>query len=1181
VALAVLAWPSFATAQVSADPTALAFGDVRVGTTTPVDDGRITLTNIGVDPVQFTACAIAPASDFTLQSCPVGNTIGPGGTSASVIRFAPQTRGAQAATLTIDFEIQSTPPVTASVTVALSGTGAAPAMVVTVVPAAPEPLDFGSSVVGVASPTTFTIRVQNTGNDELNATLAESGNTADWTFEPPATSFLVAAGGVRNIVATFTPQAAGPRAASATVTDVDGLSTPPSVAIDFIGNGEPPIAGITVSPTALAFGVVDVQLDEPVPGAITVTNPGNVDLQITAMSLEALDGTPYVGEQFQVLTTAPLSIPAGGQGQIDVLYRPALESAGDFAKLVLQTNAPEAGEVEVTMSGRGVDRHIEVTPLRIDFAPTYRNPETPPEVTIEVQNTGESPLVLGELMAEGEAADSFVVVGDLADVIEPQDSSSVVVQFHPRAAPEGPLQAALVIVNDDDSSPIVRIDLSGIGILPPIVSTYTAIEWGSVAVGLELPPPGSEPFTLRNDSGEETFLVQEVRVVDNEGRALDAVRVTGFTDPVELAPGESLLLEVAFAPRRGGVIDGAIEVLVGPDPEPVVSVAVGGVAVETDARGGAGCSAGIGQARPSSLAALCLVAAAVLFASRRRRRGAGLLLVAALLGAPDALAQVQVSRDLDLASFRPLHAVDPLTVTVETTDVGEAGSGALGVSFDHARNPLILRAADGEMVDHPVLTRSTFELAGAFAFGGRFEVAAVVPLLSQTGDPPNFSGIAPAEGTALGDIRMRGRAFLGANGRVRFGAAAELTMPTALDTPFAGAAGPSAMARGLADYRRGRLLLAFNAGAVMRERIRLADIEQGHQAIYGAAAVLQALPRLHGIAEVTGSIGLSGGPAGTRPLEAIVAARLRVIREVGLLAGVGRGVLAGVGAPELRYFVALGWSPQARPIAGPDDDPRALTDDDRDGVVKRDDRCPDEMEDLDGLKDEDGCLDRDDDGDGVPDAVDRCPRTAEDADQFEDGDGCPDLDNDADQVRDRADRCPNEAEDADSYEDEDGCPEPDNDSDGVNDGVDRCPLEKETINGSRDDDGCPDPGAGLVLVTADKIEVLEPIRFRGDGSTMARRTQRLLGQVAATLRAHREITRLRIRAHVHPRGSGDEALSVARAEAVRRWLVEWGIEASRLEGVGYGSRQLMMSGDRSRARTMNDRVEFEIVERRR
>ena len=65
-------------------------------------------------------------------------------------------------------------------------------------------------------------------------------------------------------------------------------------------------------------------------------------------------------------------------------------------------------------------------------------------------------------------------------------------------------------------------------------------------------------------------------------------------------------------------------------------------------------------------------------------------------------------------------------------------------------------------------------------------------------------------------------------------------------------------------------------------------------------------------------------------------------------------------------------------------------DDDRDGLLRADDVCPDQPEDVDGFEDSDGCPDDDDDGDGVADRVDKCPREGETLNGYDDDDGCPD-----------------------------------------------------------------------------------------------------------------------------------------------------------------------------------------------
>jgi len=66
---------------------------------------------------------------------------------------------------------------------------------------------------------------------------------------------------------------------------------------------------------------------------------------------------------------------------------------------------------------------------------------------------------------------------------------------------------------------------------------------------------------------------------------------------------------------------------------------------------------------------------------------------------------------------------------------------------------------------------------------------------------------------------------------------------------------------------------------------------------------------------------------------------------------------------------------------------------------------------------------RDRDGDGVVDRNDLCPDDPEDRDGFEDADGCPDPDNDRDRILDVNDLCPNDPETYNGIKDKDGCPD--------------------------------------------------------------------------------------------------------------------------------------------------------------
>ncbi|HEX2570861.1 MAG TPA: OmpA family protein [Polyangia bacterium] len=255
-------------------------------------------------------------------------------------------------------------------------------------------------------------------------------------------------------------------------------------------------------------------------------------------------------------------------------------------------------------------------------------------------------------------------------------------------------------------------------------------------------------------------------------------------------------------------------------------------------------------------------------------------------------------------------------------------------------------------------------------------------------------------------------------------------------------------------------------------------------------------------------------------------------------------------------------------------------DNDNDGIPDQDDKCPDEAETKNGFEDEDGCPDkvsRDSDGDGILDELDKCPNQEEDHDGFQDGDGCPEADNDGDGVLDVDDLCPNEAEDKDDFEDQDGCPEPDNDNDRILDKDDKCPTEPETYNGYQDTDGCPDKGR--VVVRRGKLEILDKIYFETGRSAILPVSFPILDAIAATLKGNPQIQRVEIQGHADERGNDQKNLELTevRAQAVRTYLVEHGVEAERLEAHGYGETKPVCLKHNQTCWSQNRRVEFVIV----
>lgn len=241
--------------------------------------------------------------------------------------------------------------------------------------------------------------------------------------------------------------------------------------------------------------------------------------------------------------------------------------------------------------------------------------------------------------------------------------------------------------------------------------------------------------------------------------------------------------------------------------------------------------------------------------------------------------------------------------------------------------------------------------------------------------------------------------------------------------------------------------------------------------------------------------------------------------------------------------------------------PPAPIDSDGDGLTDDIDACP-----VAPANTPDGCPIPDTDGDGVLDNVDECPQEAGTLPN-----GCPDLDPDKDGVPLPADQCPDVA-----GIQPDGCPDPDPDKDGVPLPQDKCPDEPETVNGFEDADGCPDEVPEQVKKFTG---VIKGITFDLGKSTIRKTSFPLLDEAAKLLTDYPSL-RLEISGHTDSTGNYDKnvALSAARAESVKEYLVAKGIDASRLVTRGAGPDEPIADNKTRVGQAQNRRIEFRILQ---
>lgn len=205
------------------------------------------------------------------------------------------------------------------------------------------------------------------------------------------------------------------------------------------------------------------------------------------------------------------------------------------------------------------------------------------------------------------------------------------------------------------------------------------------------------------------------------------------------------------------------------------------------------------------------------------------------------------------------------------------------------------------------------------------------------------------------------------------------------------------------------------------------------------------------------------------------------------------------------------------------------------------------------------------DWDGFFDDEDACP-----TEPGEEPDGCPPRDPDGDGIEGDADACPTEA-----GPEPDGCPVADSDGDGIDDAKDACPQEPETFNAFEDADGCPD---ALPEDLGAFEGTLDGVNFQIDSARLRSSSRKNLDGVVAVLAKYPKVT-VEISGHTDSTGSSDHniELSKSRAEAVKTYLVEHGVEESRVETRGAGPDEPIDTNATAEGRAQNRRIEFRLL----
>ncbi|QSQ17707.1 kelch repeat-containing protein [Myxococcus landrumensis] len=528
------------------------------------------------------------------------------------------------------------------------------------------------------------------------------------------------------------------------------------------------------------------------------------------------------------------------------------------------------------------------------------------------------------------------------------------------------------------------------------------------------------------------------------------------------------------------------------------------------------------------------------------------------------------------------------SLMVETGRVLSEGGYRLSLLAGYERGILILEGNDGS--SRSILHyRTSAWLQGAWSPVDRLEVSARLPvILSQGGHGAGlYAGVSEPSSSGLGTPEVGARYSL-----MRREDGAPLSLAVGLEVGLPGgrasAFGRQEQWAGLQfspSVSLGREVGMFALGASVGARVRSKEVEPGRDVGTELEQSVVVATRGKGL---RGELALQVAESLVHPdvaVELLGGVRLPIGSGFELNALAGHGFTDIPGTPSWRVGAGIAWAhePEQKPDSDSDGDsvpdkkdrcPREAgvpenegcpdQDSDGDGVVDRLDRCPNEA----GSAESQGCPAPDEDGDGVPDAKDQCPKEKGTAEH----EGCPApvKDSDGDGVPDDEDKCPKEK----GTTEHQGCPAPvkDSDGDGVPDDEDKCPKEKGTVESQ----GCPEPvksPAPEEKLSLSGRRVTFPVGLsviEGEGA-------RVLDEVVEMLKSRPDVA---IRVEGHTDNTGPETLnrelSQSRAEAVRAYLIQRGIDGSRLEARGYGPSRPVASNDTPEGRSENRRVDFVI-----
>jgi hypothetical protein len=450
-------------------------------------------------------------------------------------------------------------------------------------------VDYGSVDVNTQSMRYLFFR--NTGTAELRVAAVSFEQGADPAFAvacleagsfragcpySDATPLVIPAGGDLVVQAAFAPQEV--RAHQAAFVIVSNAADFAEVRVSLTGAGVTPeiqvcasdcvgdqqaagCAGATDVCNDVAQGDLRVDFGDGVTGEtstrrVVVRNIGSQALEVSQIQITGGDASQFAWSAAG--SALPGTLAAGQEVELSVTYTPG--TGGEHAsELQILSNDVNENEVHVDLAGRGLAPRVCPDPMTVDFGTVPVGESR--EATFTLTNCGLRELSVSNIALTADSSTDFRMVSptDFPLVLQPGDSATVTAGYTPtdRGSDIG---GAAIYSNDPASDPatgltgVVALRGAGLVLECDILAVPNPLNFG----GVVQQQSDVQLLVLSNVGNHQcTFLGAEITT--NSAANEFSVLATPASGTV-FQPGDTLQLEVSYAPTALGVDSGVLTI---------------------------------------------------------------------------------------------------------------------------------------------------------------------------------------------------------------------------------------------------------------------------------------------------------------------------------------------------------------------------------------------------------------------------------------------------------------------------------------------------------------------------------------------------------------------------------------------------------------------------------------------